>query len=77
MLGLKLLIFYSLKFDNIYVGYNFGNIAKNVALRGTLSVQNAFIISNYKGVDPETTEGIDNNIYPRARTFILGVNIGF
>ena len=66
-----------LKFDNIYVGYNFGNIAKNVALRGTLSVQNAFIISNYKGVDPETTEGIDNNIYPRPRMYALGLNLDF
>jgi len=54
--------------------------------RLSLTVQNAFIITKYKGIDPEltagtitgtTNPGIDNNIYPRPRTILLGVNLTF
>jgi TonB-dependent starch-binding outer membrane protein SusC len=66
-----------LRMDNINFGYNAGEIAKNVNLRITANVQNAFIITKYKGLDPEISGGIDNNIYPRPRTFVLGVNLDF
>ena len=46
-----------------------------IALSGT--VQNPFVITNYTGLDPEVFNGIDNNIYPRARTFVLGINANF
>ena len=32
---------------------------------------------NYEGIDPEIFGGIDNNIYPRARTFVFGLNASF
>jgi len=35
------------------------------------------MITNYKGIDPEIENGIDNNIYPRPRTILLGVNFTF
>ena len=36
------------------------------------------IITKYKGLDPEISgEGIDNNIYPRPRVFMIGLNLNF
>ena len=33
--------------------------------------------TKYSGLDPEVSGGIDNNIFPRPRTFVLGLNINF
>jgi len=64
------------RMDNINFGYNFGSILKDKAfLRIFATIQNAFIISKYKGIDPEIFSGIDNNIYPRPRVFSIGANI--
>lgn len=64
------------RMDNIHLGYNFGKVFSN---RGDLSinanVQNVFIITKYKGVDPEVSSGLDNNFYPRPRIYSLGVNL--
>ncbi len=66
------------RLDNIMLGYNFNNLADGkINLRVYTTVNNVFVITNYKGLDPEIPEGVDNNIYPRARTFLLGVNVGF
>lgn len=64
------------KMDNISMGYTFGNLGP-VEARVSATVQNAFIVTNYSGLDPEVNEGIDNNIYPRPRTFLLGLNLNF
>jgi hypothetical protein len=45
-------------------------------------VENIFTITNYKGLDPEVMLGewgarIDSGLYPRARTYTLGVNLTF
>lgn len=67
-----------LKMDNIVFGYNFDNLKnKDVTLRLYSSVQNVFTITDYEGLDPEINGGIDNNFYPRPRTFLLGFNINF
>lgn len=67
-----------LRLDNISVGYNVGRVFKNKAnLRLSANAQNVFIITQYKGLDPEINGGIDNNIYPRPRTFVLGLNLDF
>jgi TonB-dependent starch-binding outer membrane protein SusC len=66
-----------LRMDNINFGYNAGEVAKNVSLRISANIQNAFIITKYSGLDPEISGGIDNNIYPRPRTFVLGINLDF
>jgi iron complex outermembrane receptor protein len=68
------------RLDNINLGYNWGKIMKGKAsLRIAASVQNVFIITKYKGLDPENANdsGVDNNIYPRPRTFSLGFNLDF
>ncbi|TWR24308.1 TonB-dependent receptor [Mucilaginibacter achroorhodeus] len=67
-----------LKMDNASLGYNFGNIFSSKAqLSISGNVQNVFVITKYKGVDPEVNGGIDNNIYPRPRTYVLGLNLKF
>jgi iron complex outermembrane receptor protein len=67
-----------LRMDNIFFGYNFGDVlAKKTNLRASFNIQNAFVITNYDGLDPEVFGGIDNNFYPRPRTFTLGLQFGF
>jgi TonB-dependent starch-binding outer membrane protein SusC len=67
-----------LKMDYISLGYNFGKLNKSkIGLRITANVQNAFVITNYTGIDPEHFGGIDNQIYPRPRIFSLGVNLDY
>ncbi|MGC4234090.1 MAG: SusC/RagA family TonB-linked outer membrane protein [Niabella sp.] len=68
------------RLDNINLGYNFGKILNNKAsLRLSGSIQNVFVITKYRGADPENggNTGVDNNIYPRPRIFSLGANIDF
>lgn len=68
-----------LKMDNISLSYAAGSIFPDSKGQLTISanVQNVFTITNYKGVDPEIANGIDNRFYPRPRTFVLGLNLGF
>ena len=65
------------KLDNIGIGYNFRDIFKDANLRLNASVQNALIITDYDGLDPEVFGGIDNNLYPRPRTYTFGLNLTF
>jgi len=65
------------KFDNISAGYTFNKIADKGTLRVSFTVQNAFTMTKYPGIDPEVPGGIDNNFYPRPRTFMLGVNLTY
>ena len=67
-----------LRMDNINIGYSAGDIIrKNTNLRIGASVQNVFTITNYKGVDPEVSNGIDNNFYPRPRIYVINLGITF
>lgn len=77
-----------LSFKNITLGYTLplnenGPISR---IRVYGSVQNAFIITNYSGPNPEvntrsnssgSTPGIDENSYPIPRTVSIGANISF
>lgn len=66
------------KMDNLSLGYSMNNLMSNkLKARISLTVQNAFIITEYDGIDPEVDGGIDNNIYPRPRVFLLGVSVDF
>lgn len=67
-----------LRLDNVNLGYNFEDFAESAgSLRVFLSIQNLFVITKYSGLDPEVFNGIDNNIYPRPRTFMLGARLEF
>jgi len=66
------------KMDHITLGYSFRDLVgtgTTMTLSGTL--QNAFMITKYDGLDPEMDSGIDSNIYPRPRTFVLNLNLQF
>jgi iron complex outermembrane receptor protein len=65
------------KLDNLSAGYKFDNLFNKLSARISLTVQNAFIITKYKGIDPEVAGGIDNNFYPRPRTFMLGISLSY
>ena len=66
-----------LKMDNITVGYTFDKFfTDKISGRVSASVQNVFTITGYNGLDPETS-AIDSNIWPRPRTFTIGLNLNF
>ena len=71
-----------LKCTNMTLGYSFPALIKAGAEkicsgRIFFTVQNPFIISKYKGIDPEVSSGIDSNPYPRPISFQLGLNLNF
>ena len=72
------------KIDNITVGYSFKTKTQYIkSARVYLSSLNTFILTNYKGIDPEVSRGgLDpgndgRDKYPTTRTFTLGMNINF
>ena len=65
------------KLDNLSAGYKFENIYKKLNARVSFTVQNVLTVTKYKGLDPEVSDGIDNNFYPRPRTFMLGVSFSY
>ena len=71
-----------LKCSNMTLGYSFPALFKAGAEkicsgRIFFTVQNPFIITKYKGIDPEVSSGIDSNPYPRPISFQLGLNLNF
>ncbi|MBM6992440.1 MAG: TonB-dependent receptor [Prevotella sp.] len=71
-----------LKMDNITLGYSFDQLFKSGGWHGLAgrlygTVNNVFTITKYNGIDPEVFDGIDNNIYPRPISFIVGLNLTF
>ncbi len=67
-----------LRLDNINVGYTFNKVMNHIgAITITGNMQNVFVITQYKGLDPEVQGGIDNNFYPRPRTYSIGLNVSF
>lgn len=66
------------RLDNITLGYTFKKLwNSDSSLRLAFAVQNVFTITGYSGVDPELSDGIDRDVYPRPRTFSLSANLNF
>lgn len=66
--------------DNITLGYTWDKLLDNkLRLRLFGAVQNPFVITKYKGLDPEVTysNGIDNSVYPRPITASIGIVANF
>ena len=74
--------------ENISIGYTFPrSVLKFADLRLTLSCQNLFTITSYKGMDPagasfsensvDNDNGLDMGAYPNPRTFTFGVRMNF
>ena len=66
-----------LKMDNIQLAYDFGEVYKSLHLYISAMVQNVFTATKYKGVDPETSSGVDTAVYPRPRTFSMTIGLNF
>ena len=81
-----------LKLDNVTLQYRFKDFLggtfvhskdgardfyKGVSGSIFFTVNNVATLTGYKGIDPEIFSGIDNNMYPRPRTYILGVKLNF
>ena len=71
-----------LKCDNITLGYSFENLFNGGNYNGLsgriyASATNVFTITKYDGIDPEVSGGIDNNMYPRPLTILVGLNLNF
>ena len=67
-----------LKCDNITLGYTFNKLfGLSLSGRAYATVSNVFTISDYKGLDPEVSGGVDNNIYPRPLVSLIGLSLNF
>ena len=73
-----------LRCDNITLGYSFNHLLASDSFKGLGGriyglVQNPFVITKYKGLDPERTHGtgVDGGVYPRPTTFMVGLSLNF
>ena len=71
-----------LRIKELTVGYTFPSSVsrtfKASHARLYLAAQNLLTLTGYSGFDPEVgIDGIDNNVYPVARTISAGVNLAF
>ncbi|MFD1257637.1 SusC/RagA family TonB-linked outer membrane protein [Mucilaginibacter terrae] len=73
-----------LRLDNATLGYSIKPKVQSIKnIRLYLTANNLFVITKYRGIDPEINAGGDipgvdnNNFYPKTRTFIFGLNASF
>jgi TonB-dependent starch-binding outer membrane protein SusC len=67
-----------MKLDNISIGYSMTNLfQEKLNMRVYTTAQNLVTVTKYSGLDPEVFGGIDNNIYPRPRIFLLGISLTY
>ena len=73
-----------LRLSNLSISYSFNKFSDYIqSLRLYASSSNVFVLTRYKGLDPEVnlgglTPGIDNkDFYPKTRTIMFGANITF
>ncbi|WP_405269057.1 SusC/RagA family TonB-linked outer membrane protein [Cellulophaga sp. Ld12] len=68
------------RLKNISLGYTLNSEVLNgylSKLRLYASAQNLFTITDYDGLDPELTSGVDYGRYPQPKSFIFGVQLSF
>ena len=65
------------KLDNVTLGWTVDNVIDNNPMRLYISADNLLTITEYEGIDPEITGGLDSNFYPRSRAVALGLDINF
>jgi TonB-linked SusC/RagA family outer membrane protein len=64
-----------IRLDNLSLGYTIP--FEKITLRASLTATNLFVITEYDGLDPEISSGIENSFYPRTRDIVLGLNFTF
>lgn len=65
------------RLKNIEFGYTFNSLKGIEGLRVYVSGQNLFTITDYSGLDPETTDLMDKGTYPNSTAVLFGVNFKF
>ncbi len=66
------------RFDNITLGYTFNKLWNDSSkLRLSFTMTNIATITGYSGIDPELSDGIDRDMYPRPRSYTFGLNLTF
>jgi iron complex outermembrane receptor protein len=66
------------RIDNITFAWNFDKSGTfPFSGRVYVAVQNPFVFTKYKGLDPEIFGGLDMNFYPRPITYLVGLNLTF
>lgn len=74
------------RLKNVSLTYSIPNLIKEGSLKIFLSATNLFTITDYSGIDPEssnigadtdTAQGIDYGAYPNSKTFTAGINLTF
>ena len=67
------------RLKNVELGYSFDKVKKMGLqhIRLYLSGQNLFTITDYTGLDAESTDLMDMGTYPQSRAFIFGINLAF
>lgn len=64
------------RLKNIEIGYNLSMKKGNLkALRFYVAAQNLITITDYSGLDPESTSLIDKGTYPQSRGFLVGARL--
>lgn len=67
-----------IRMDYLQIGYEVGKVFNGlIDINASFVVNNVFMITNYSGLDPEISSGIDNNLYPRPRIYSLNLNFKF
>ncbi len=66
-----------LRLKNIEIGYTIKSIKGLQNLRLYVSSQNLFTVTNYSGLDPESTDLIDKGTYPLSTSVLFGINVKF
>jgi TonB-linked SusC/RagA family outer membrane protein len=81
-----------LRLNNLVLGYNLNTTSLGInkwiqTVRLSVTAQNLFVWTKYDGYDPEvnndrsingiTSYGIDYLSYPKAKTILFGLNVGF
>ncbi|MFV5700964.1 SusC/RagA family TonB-linked outer membrane protein [Flavobacterium sp. XS2P12] len=65
-----------LRLKNLEIGYTFNKTVLGIKdMRLYASGQNLFTITDYTGLDPESTSLIDKGTYPQSQSFIFGVRV--
>lgn len=65
-----------LRLKNVEIGYTFNKAVLGIKdMRLYASGQNLVTITDYTGLDPESTSLIDKGTYPQSKSFIFGVRV--
>lgn len=69
-----------LRLKNLEIGYSLNSFSaipklgiQNIRLY--VSAQNLFTSTNYTGLDPESTDIVDQGTYPQSQAFLFGINV--